>query len=83
MDHQDPQKRSPPYRRRLCRRGRLLFKEHRETGKRRRQSYITEVKKLSDYSDSVKDSVNDANVYIFDSGVPGGTAVLIGGTHPE
>ena len=62
----------------------LLFREHREYREAVVVSpYITEVKKLSDYSDSVKDSVNDANVYIFDSGVPGGTAVLIGGTHPE
>lgn len=62
----------------------LLFREHREYREAVVVSpYITEVKKLSDYSDSVKNSVNDANVYIFDSGVPGGTAVLIGGTHPE
>ena len=44
---------------------------------------ITAVKKLSDYWDGMKGSINDANVYIFDSGVPGGTALLIGGTHPE
>lgn len=44
---------------------------------------ITEVKKLSDYHDGVKGTVNDANVYIFDSGNPGGTLLLIGGTHPE
>ena len=31
--------------------------------------YITEVKKLSDYSDVVKGTANDSNVYIFDSGV--------------
>jgi len=46
--------------------------------------YITEVKKLSDYSDAIKPgSINDCNIYIFDSGVEGGTALLIGGTHPE
>lgn len=44
---------------------------------------ITEVKKLSDYSASVKNTVNDANVYIFDSGVPGGTAFVFGGSHAE
>ena len=44
---------------------------------------ITSVKKLSDYSDVVKGSVNDANVYIFDSGVHGGTILLLGGPHPE
>ena len=44
---------------------------------------ITAVKKLSDYSDAVKGTVNDANVYVFDSGVAGGTLLLIGGTHAE
>lgn len=45
--------------------------------------YITEVKKLSDYSDVVKGTVNDCNVYIFDSGVEGGTFLIWGSTHPE
>ncbi|PIE55235.1 MAG: succinylglutamate desuccinylase [Dethiosulfovibrio peptidovorans] len=44
---------------------------------------VTEVKKLSDFSPVVKGTVNDCNVYILDSGVPGGTVFLIGGTHPE
>lgn len=62
----------------------FLFTEHREYREAVVVSpYISEVKRLSDYSDSVKNSVNDANVYIFNSGVPGGTVVLIGGTHPE
>ena len=42
--------------------------------------YVTEVKKLSDYSDVVKGTVNDCNVYIFDSGVEGGTMLIYGGT---
>lgn len=44
---------------------------------------LTEVKKLSDYSDVVKGTVNDVNVYVFDSGVPGGTLFVFGGSHPE
>ncbi len=44
---------------------------------------ITAVKKLSDYSDVITGSVNDANVYVYDSGVPGGTVLVIGGSHPE
>lgn len=44
---------------------------------------VTNVKKLSDFSPVVAGTANDCNVYILDSGVPGGTAVLIGGTHPE
>jgi predicted deacylase len=45
--------------------------------------YITEVKKLSDYFDGVKGTTNDCNVYIFDSGVEGGTFLIWGSTHPE
>ena len=45
--------------------------------------YITEVKKLSDYFDGVKGTTNDCNVYIFDSGVEGGTFLIWGGTHAE
>ena len=45
--------------------------------------YITEVKKLSDYFDGVKGTTNDSNVYIFDSGVEGGTYLIWGSTHPE
>ena len=41
--------------------------------------YVTEVKKLSDYSDVIKGTVNDCNVYIFDSGVEGGTMLICGG----
>ena len=44
---------------------------------------LTEVKKLSDYSDTIKGSANDANVYIFDSGKEGGTFLIFGGTHAE
>lgn len=44
---------------------------------------LTEVRHLSDYEPSLKGTVNDSNVYIFDSGIPGGTALLLGGTHPE
>lgn len=44
---------------------------------------VSAVQKLSDYAPVLKGSVNDANVYIFDSGVPGGVMLLIGGTHAE
>ncbi len=55
-----------------------LYKEETVAG-----SGVTEVKKLSDFSPVVAGTPNDCNVYILDSGVPGGTAFLIGGTHPE
>lgn len=45
--------------------------------------HVTSVKKLSEYSDVVKGTVNDCNVYIFDSGKEGGTMLLFGGSHPE
>ncbi len=44
---------------------------------------VTAVRKLSDYSPGVKGTVNDCNVYILDSGNPGATALIIGGSHPE
>ena len=64
----------------------MLFKEHREFKEPVVPSAaLTQVKKLSDYypEGGLKGSVNDANVYFFDSGVPGGTILIIGGTHPE
>jgi len=44
---------------------------------------VTEVKKLSDYFSPLKDSTDDCNIYILDSGKPGGTIMVNGGTHPE
>jgi predicted deacylase len=44
---------------------------------------VTEIRRLSDYNPSVKGTVNDVSVYVMDSGVPGGTALILGGTHPE
>lgn len=44
---------------------------------------VTQVKKLSDYYAPLKGTVNDCNLYILDSGQPGGTFLIIGGTHPE
>ena len=62
-----------------------LFREHRTFKETVVVSdYCTEVKKLSDYSTAIKPgSVNDCNVYIYDSGVEGGTFLLLGGSHPE
>jgi hypothetical protein len=44
---------------------------------------ITEVKTLGDYYPPLKGTVNDCNIYILDSGVPGGTLVILGAPHPE
>ena len=37
---------------------------------------------LSTYFGGVKGTLMDAPVYVFDSGVPGGSVLLIGGEHP-
>lgn len=44
---------------------------------------VTEVKKLSDYYEPLKDTINDCNIYIFDGKRPGGTLMVLGGSHPE
>ena len=44
---------------------------------------VTEVRRLSDWFEGVRGTANDCNVYILDSGVPGATVVILGGTHPE
>jgi len=44
---------------------------------------VTRVAKLGDYFGPVRGTVNDANVYILEAGEPGGTVLLLGGTHPE
>ncbi len=44
---------------------------------------VTRVARLSDWSDGVKGTVNDCNVYILEGAEPGGTFFVMGGTHPE
>lgn len=44
---------------------------------------VTSVKKLSDYFAPLKGTAADCNIYILDSGQPGGTIMVIGGTHAE
>lgn len=41
------------------------------------------VKKLSEYDPAIAGTVNDCNIYVIDSGVPGGTVMVFGGTHAE
>lgn len=62
----------------------FLFHEHRNFKEPVVIAEGWKVKKLSDYSDVIEPgSVNDCNVYIYDSGVPGGCMFIQGGTHPE
>jgi hypothetical protein len=44
---------------------------------------VTDVKKLSDYFPAIGGTANDANVYFLEGAEPGGTALILGGTHPE
>ncbi len=44
---------------------------------------VTRVVTLGDYFAPVKGTVNDANVYVLEGREPGGTVLLLGGTHPE
>lgn len=43
----------------------------------------TIVEKFSKYSPSLKGTIGDSNIYIIDSGVPGASILVIGGTHPN
>ena len=44
---------------------------------------VTQIKQLSDYFAGLKGTSGDTAVYVMDSGKPGGTALLLGGTHPN
>ncbi len=44
---------------------------------------VTEVKRLSEYFEPLRGTVNDCNVYFFEGAEPGATMFVIGGTHPE
>ena len=44
---------------------------------------VSEVKKLSDYFDGLKGTINDANVYVLRGEQPGGSVLIMGGSHPE
>lgn len=44
---------------------------------------VASVKKLGDYFEGVRGTVNDINLYVIEGQEPGGTAFVLGGTHPE
>ncbi|MBN2264405.1 MAG: succinylglutamate desuccinylase/aspartoacylase family protein, partial [Candidatus Aminicenantes bacterium] len=44
---------------------------------------VARVATLGDYFAPLKGTVNDANVYVLEGRGPGGTVLLLGGTHPE
>lgn len=45
--------------------------------------YLTEKVMLSEYFEGIRGTHADTEVYLFDSGVPGGSALICGGTHPN
>jgi len=44
---------------------------------------VTQVKKLSDYFSGIKGTINDSYIYVLEGAKPGGTILILGGTHPE
>lgn len=44
---------------------------------------VAEVRMLSEYCEGLKGTALDTEVYILDSGKPGGTLLVLGGTHPN
>ena len=44
---------------------------------------VSRVAHLGDYFGPIKGTVNDVNVYVLEGKEPGGTILLLGGTHPE
>ncbi len=63
--------------------GRAFYEHRSYQGAVVLSSGVTEVKKLSDYFAPLKGTMNDCHIYLLDSGIPGGTAMVIGGSHPE
>lgn len=44
---------------------------------------VTEVRMLSEWFEGLKGSPGDTEVYVLDSGVPGASMLVLGGTHPN
>ena len=44
---------------------------------------VTRLARLGDYFEPIKGTVNDSNVYVLEGREPGGTVLLLAGTHPE
>ena len=59
------------------------FLSMRETEKYYPSDSITNTKSLSNYFDGIKDTRGDTPVYLFESEHPGGTILILGGTHPD
>ena len=49
----------------------------------RKGTGVSKIAQLSDYAASLKGTSGDTPIYILDSGKPGGTVLVLGGTHPN
>lgn len=61
----------------------MSFYQHRHFKESVAAVNVTDVKMVSDYYPPIKGTYADATVFVFDSGKPGGTMLLLGGSHPE
>jgi predicted deacylase len=59
------------------------FLSMRKTDKYYPSASLTEIKNLSDYFDGIKHTRGDTPVYFFEGEEPGGTLLILGGTHPD
>jgi hypothetical protein len=59
------------------------FLSMRETEKYYPSESFTEIKKLSDYFEGIKNTRGDTPVYLFEGDKSGGTILILGGTHPD
>ncbi|MDR2007119.1 MAG: succinylglutamate desuccinylase/aspartoacylase family protein [Acidaminococcales bacterium] len=57
------------------------FREMNNKEKIRKGPGVSRIIPLSDYFDGLKNTAGDTEVYILDSGRPGGTVLVLGGTH--
>lgn len=60
-----------------------VFQEQKEADLIIPSQSLTGKGKLSDYFEGVKNTSGDADIYVYDSGIPGATTLLLGGTHPN
>jgi hypothetical protein len=44
---------------------------------------VTSVRTLGDYFEGIRGTVNDAHLYVLEGKEPGGTVLVLGGSHPE
>ncbi|MEA1876597.1 MAG: succinylglutamate desuccinylase/aspartoacylase family protein [Bacteroidota bacterium] len=61
----------------------ISFYQHRHFQESVVLSEQVQVKKLGEYFEGISGTVNDCNIYILEGDEPGGTMLVLGGSHPE